>query len=328
MRRIAASLAVALAVAVPTACGGSDAEPDAPATGVATPRALELILDFQPNPVHVGIYAAIADGAFERVGIEPRVRIPGDSSDAPKLLQAGRVDLAVLDIHDLAIARERGVDLVGVGAIIQRPLAAVIANRDRIRSPADLFGATVGVTGLPSDDAVLEAVLEAGGGSGPPPETPTIGFKSVSALAAGRVDAATAFWNAEGVALEGLGVATREFRVDEFGAPSYPELVLVATRGTLEREPELIDGAIAALSEGYSTAISDPDRALEAMLSSLPEADPDAFAAQMEALVAADAFSPPLRLDPEVLEEWARWDRRFGIVEGAPVIERAFDLDR
>ena len=62
----------------------------------------------------------------------------------------------------------------------------------------------------------------------------TIGFDSVPLLSAGRVDAATAFWNAEGVALREAGVPTREFRVDEFGAPRYPELVLVTTAERLD----------------------------------------------------------------------------------------------
>lgn len=321
-------LAAALVSLAPVACGEGGAEPDAP-DGVATPRALELILDFQPNPVHAGIYAAIAEDEFSRIGIEPTVRIPGDSSDAPKLLQAGRVDLAVLDIHDLAIARAQGADLVGIGAIIQRPLAAVIADAEMIDEPVDLAGKRVGVTGLPSDDAVLQAIFSQRPSSTAttPPRPVTIGFNSVSALANGRVDAATAFWNAEGVALKSLGVQTREFRVDDFGAPAYPELILVASRDALKQDPSLYADAREAIRSGYELVVSSPDRALELMLEELPEADADAFGAQMNALVDADAFAPPLKLDREVLGEWAKWDERFGIVEERPEIDRAFDLD-
>ncbi len=39
-----------------------------------------------------------------------------------------------------------------------------------IRRPVDLEGKTVGVTGLPSDDAVLDSVLEAEGAD-PAPST-------------------------------------------------------------------------------------------------------------------------------------------------------------
>ena len=89
-----------------------------------------------------------------------RVREPSSSTDSVKLLLSDRADFAILDIHDLAIARERGIPIVGVAPIVERPLAAVIAaDPNAVRSPADLAGKTVGVTGLPSDDAVLDPVL-------------------------------------------------------------------------------------------------------------------------------------------------------------------------
>ena len=62
----------------------------------------------------------------------------------------------MLDIHDLGLARERGSDFVGVGALVQRPLAAIIARSD-VKRPRDLEGRRVGVSGLPSDPAVLKA---------------------------------------------------------------------------------------------------------------------------------------------------------------------------
>ncbi len=79
------------------------------------------MLDFTPNAVHTGIYAARRQGFYRDAGIDLTVRQPGESTDAPKLLEAGRTDFAILDIHDLGIARERGLHLVGVMPIVQRP---------------------------------------------------------------------------------------------------------------------------------------------------------------------------------------------------------------
>ena len=185
-------------------------------------------------------------------GSSSRSASPRPRPTRPKLLAAGRAEFAILDIHDLAIARERGLDVVGVAAIVQRPLAAVIAaDRGRTRAPADLAGGTVGVTGLPSDEAVLASVLEAGGVDPGEVETLTIGFDSVAAIAAGRLEAATAFWNAEGVALRRLGVPTREFRVDAFGAPRYPELIVAASARTVAEQPDLVAGMVGATGDGY-----------------------------------------------------------------------------
>ena len=209
------------------ACGGG--EDDA--------RKATLALDFQPNAVHAGIYAAQRE---EPGGMALEVRVPGASTDSLKLLAAGRADMAVVDIHDLGLARERGRDVVGVGALVQRPLAAVIAHSGEVRRPRDLEGRRVGVTGLASDEAVLRAVVESDGGDPERVDTVTTGFAAVPSLIAGRVDAVVSFWNVEGVALRRRGVRTREFRVDEFGAPRYPELVLAVERETLDERRALV----------------------------------------------------------------------------------------
>ena len=123
MRRVVALLAAVLAAAAITSCGGGGAEPGAP-------QGASLVLDFTPNAAHSGIYAARAQGFYRDAGVELDVQQPGDSTDAPKLLEAGRTDFAILDIEDLGIARERGLDLVGVAPIVSAPLASVIAPAD------------------------------------------------------------------------------------------------------------------------------------------------------------------------------------------------------
>jgi NitT/TauT family transport system substrate-binding protein/putative hydroxymethylpyrimidine transport system substrate-binding protein len=230
--------------------------------------------------------------------------------------------MSVVDIHDLGLARERGSDIVGVGALVQRPLAAVIARGD-VRRPSDLNGHRVGVTGLPSDDAVLSAVLEADGSSLPRVRRTTIGFSAVPSLIAGKVDAAVAFWNAEGVALRKRGVKTREFRVDDYGAPRYPELVLVVTRETLRERRDLVDDVLATLRDGTRAALADRDAAVDDIVRS-SGADEELVRAQLAAV--APALRPPLRLDRRALEGWARFDARFGILKRPPDVDQAFAL--
>jgi putative hydroxymethylpyrimidine transport system substrate-binding protein len=283
-------------------------------------REVRLALDFQPNAVHSGIYTAIRDAADERHGIRLELRVPSASTDSIKLLAAGRADLAVVDIHDLALARERGIDLVGVGALVQRPLAAVIARGD-VRRPRDLDGRRVGVTGLPSDDAVLRAVLEHDGSSLARVRPVTIGFSAVPSLISRRVDAVVAFWNAEGVTLRLRGVPTREFRVDRYGAPRYPELVVATTRTTLAEQRDLVRDAVATLRDGTHEALSDSSTAVSEVAEASGE-DESVVRAQFDAL--APAFRPALRLRRPALAAWARFDVRFGILRRAPDLERAF----
>jgi NitT/TauT family transport system substrate-binding protein/putative hydroxymethylpyrimidine transport system substrate-binding protein len=310
MNRVVATGAAVLASIGLVACGGDGAEPGAP-------RGATLVLDFQPNAVHTGIYAALREGYYRQRGVNLHVQQPSASTDAPKLLEAGRADFAVLDIHDLAIAFERGFHVVGLVPIVQRPLAAVIAaDRRSIRRPQDLEGGTIGVTGLPSDDAVLDSVLASDGADPSSVRRVTIGFQAVSALAAGRIDAATAFWNAEGVALRRQGIRTRVFRVDDYGAPRYPELWLCTSLETAREHPGFARAVSGATVEGYRLEARRPDRALDDLLAAASGLDPEEQRAQLRALLAARAVEPSERfMAPGWVAPWLRWELAHGVLE-------------
>jgi NitT/TauT family transport system substrate-binding protein/putative hydroxymethylpyrimidine transport system substrate-binding protein len=317
MRRAVALLAAALLLVGIAGCGGSGAEPGAP-------KGVTLVLDFLPNAVHAGIYSAQRQGYYRDAGIDLSIRQPGESTDAPKLLAAGRTDFAILDIHDLGIARERGLAVVGTMPIVQRPLAAVLARGDGpVRRPRELEGHTVGVTGLPSDEAVVDSEVSADGGNPSRVDRVTIGFNAVSSLAAGRVDAATGFWNAEGVELQRQGVPTRIFKVNRYGAPPYPELILTAAQKTVEDDPQLVDSMVAATTRGYEFVTAHPPKGLDDLLAEVPSLDRADQAAQLQALL-PDLHPAPF--DPQVLREWAAWDLRHGLLKRPLDVSEAFRL--
>src|SRR5690242_6308578 len=158
-----------------------------------------VALDFTPNPVHAPIYEARGHD------VKIAIRKPGQGPDSLKLVASGKVDLGVLDIQDLAIAQQAGTDVVAVGALVSKPLAALIAQPD-IKRPRDLEGRTVGVSGLPSDPAFVKAIVGDDGGDFAKIKQVTIGFNAVSRLLTKRVAAVPAFWNAEGVALQQKGL--------------------------------------------------------------------------------------------------------------------------
>ncbi|HEY6550348.1 MAG TPA: ABC transporter substrate-binding protein [Solirubrobacterales bacterium] len=315
MKLVAALLAAALLLTGAAGCNGSGAEPGAPLGAT-------LVLDFTPNAVHSGIYAAQRQGYYRDAKVNLTIRQPGESTDAPKLLAAGRTDFAILDIHDLGIARERGLDLVGVMPLVQRPLAAVIArDGSGVKRPRELEGHTVGVTGLPSDEAVIDSEVSADGGTPAKVKRVTIGFNAIASIAAGKVDAATGFWNAEGVALRQQGVPIRIFKVDQYGAPPYPELILTTTRKTLDRDPDLVRSMVEATRRGYEFTIENPKQGLNNLLAEVPSLDRTDQTVQLQALL-PDLHPAPF--DTTVLREWAAWDLKHGLLERALDVEAAF----
>jgi putative hydroxymethylpyrimidine transport system substrate-binding protein len=308
--------AAAVAAASPAGCDGDE-------TSQGT-RRITLALDFTPNAVHAPIYAAVRKGYDRERGVEIRIRPPGSAPDSLKLLAAGKADIAVLDIHDLGLARERGRDFVGVGALVQRPLAAIIA-RSEVRRPRELEGRRVGVSGLPSDPAVLRAVVEGDGGDFAKVRQVTIGFSAVPSLIQRRVDAVPAFWNAEGVVLKRRGVRVREFRVDDYGAPRYPEVVLFTRRDVLDRRRWVVEAVLGAVKEGVRDVLRDPEPAVRE-IARAGNSEPGLVRAQLQAV--APALRPPLVLRRSALEGWARFDVRFGILRRRPDVDEAFPLAR
>ena len=313
------TLIAVLALAAALAGCGAD---DGPAAEREAKR-VTLSLDFTPNAVHAPIYAAARDGRDEREGVDLQIRKPGPGPDALKLITAGKVDLGVLDIHDLAIAREQGADLVAIGALVDAPLAALI-GQPGLERPRDLEGKTVGVSGLPSDPAFLRAILEHDGADYDKVKQVTIGFSAVARLLSRRVDAVPAFWNAEGVALKEKGRDVSEFRVDDYGAPRYPEVVLVTSRKTLDAERDTLRRTLKAISAGMDETQARPGRAAEEIAKAAESNDVKLTRAQLDAV--SPVFARGLKLDRGVLERWADFDAEIGIVEQRPDVGRAFDL--
>ncbi len=262
-------LALLVAVAALAGCGGSSSQ---------TGSQLTLALDFTPNAVHAPLYAAASHGAF-------RIREPGSGPDALKLVATGKADLGILDIHDLAIARARGTKVVAVAALVERPLAALVARGGRgITRPRDLEGRTVGVSGLPSDPAFLDAIVRDDGGDPAKVKQVTIGFSSVTRILSGRVDAAPVFWNAEGVVLKERGLDTREFRVEDYGAPPYPEVVIIASEQGLRDHRAALKDAILAIRNGIQQVRGNPGAAAGRVAEAAETKDVDLVRAQLAAV--------------------------------------------
>lgn len=263
-------MAAALALG---ACGSSGGGPTGGVAGDALPAPLAhptkatLILDFIPNAVHAGIYRALADGLYARENIQLQVIQPSETADTLKLIDSGRADFGLADGSDVAGEIARGGDGQAVMAIAQRPLGGLIARAsEHLRSPAQLQGRTVGITGVPSDTAVLDTEVRAAGGDPAKVHVITVGFDGAQALRSGRIDAFTGFWPADGVQLQVSGEPITAFKLDGWGGPAYPGLVAFTTQRLIASQPALVRDFVAATVRGYERTIADPHASLEDLL--------------------------------------------------------------
>jgi ABC-type nitrate/sulfonate/bicarbonate transport system substrate-binding protein len=91
-------------------------------------RDVTLTIGGAPNAAHAGIYLAVQRGFDEAEGTTLHLTSAADPAAA---LASGAAGLAVMDIHELAIARARGQDLVGVLGLVARPVASLRPKRLR-----------------------------------------------------------------------------------------------------------------------------------------------------------------------------------------------------
>jgi putative hydroxymethylpyrimidine transport system substrate-binding protein len=291
---------------------------------------VELMLDYFPNADHAGIYAAQAGGHFEQAGLDVAIRQPPDPAAPIKQLAAGRVDLAISYEPEVLRARDQGLPVVSVGAIVQKPLTSIISLPEaKIRGPGDLEGKTVGTAGIDYQSAYLRTILLE---AGVPPRTVkerNVGFSLTPALLTGRVDAVLgAFWNYEGTELRLKGKRPRIIRMDEAGVPTYNELVLVANERSLKRNAETIRAFIGALFRGTRDLREDPDEAIDGLLEANPDLDPELQRAVVK--VTLPLFFPPQGRpfgwqDPQQWDAFSAWMKDNRLLEHPPDAKASFD---
>ena len=238
MRRLLASaLAPSLAVAVVAAGCGEKQE----STRAGDAEQLDLALDFYVNPDHAGIYTALERGYFDEAGLDVEPQVPSDPSAPIKQVAAGRADLAISYEPEVLLARDQGLDVVAVAALVAGPLTSLISlpgGRDREAGrPARARRSRP--PGIPYQAAYLETILDGAGLSTRRRRAESTSASTCcrrcSRAAPTRCSAASSTSRAS--TSPSAALDPRVVPVDELGIPTYDELVLVASAERGRRRP-------------------------------------------------------------------------------------------
>jgi putative hydroxymethylpyrimidine transport system substrate-binding protein len=270
MKRLVIAAIGALAIGL-TGCG----EKKETLSSRGSTQPFTLMLDWTPNADHVGIYQALADGDFAKAGLAVHVQIPADPATPLQLLAAGKVDAAISYEPEVMLARDRGLPVVSVAAIVQKPLTSIISLASKhIRRPANLRGKRVGDAGITYQHAYLKTILARAGVPASKVKEINVGANLVPALLSGRIDAILGgYWNVEAIQLMQRGKHPDVIRMDQVGVPSYDELVLVVRRSTISNQTAELRRFVQAVGRGYAAARTNPTTAVDSLVAANPGLD-------------------------------------------------------
>jgi putative hydroxymethylpyrimidine transport system substrate-binding protein len=324
MTRLLLALALLLVLA---GCGEKE-EPSG--SGSTKTEPFTVMLDYFPNADHAGIYAAQASGEYERAGLDVKIQAPPDATVPLKLLQAGRVDLAISYEPELLLARDQGADLVSVGALVQKPLTSLMSLGDRaITRPQQLAGKRVGTAGLSYQSAYLRTILLKAGLEADAAKETSVGFNLVPAMLSKKVDATLgAFWNYEGVDLQRRGKKPTILKMEDLGVPTYNELVFAARRKDLdEAGASRVRRFLQATARGMRLVEQNPQKGVDALLEADRGLDPGLQAAAIKATLPVffpeDEDRPFGWQDPTQWSAYEMWMRSHGLLKRPEQGERA-----
>jgi putative hydroxymethylpyrimidine transport system substrate-binding protein len=194
-----------------------------------------VMLDWFVNPDHAPLIVAQEKGFFAAEGLNVKLVPPADPNDPPKLVAAGKADLAVSYQPQLHLQVENGLPLRRVGTLVATPLNSLVVLADGpIRTIADLRGKKIGFSVGGFEDALLTGMLRPHGLSLKDVTLVNVNFSLSPSLISGQVDAVIgAFRNFELNQMDIVGRPGRAFYVEEEGVPAYDELILVAHKDRL-----------------------------------------------------------------------------------------------
>jgi putative hydroxymethylpyrimidine transport system substrate-binding protein len=240
---------------------------------------------------------------------------------------AGRVDLAISYQPEVVLARDQGLPVIAIAALVDRPLTSLISLPEAgIEDPADLRGKTIATAGIPYQVEFLDAILGEEGLSLDDVTRVDVGLGLLPAVLSGRADAILGgFRNVEGVDLAERGRNPRVVPVDRLGIPTYDELVLVANSDRVAEDPELLRLFVAALERGTRDAVADPQTATEAILAAGDGLDPELTRAEVRAtlplLAQRGGSSPYGYMDAREWERFAGFFADRGLISTRPDAE-------
>jgi NitT/TauT family transport system substrate-binding protein len=220
---------------------------------------------------------ASADGLFSSQGLTVTTDIASGSPEAIARVAAGTSDFALVDINELIRFRGKSdaPPVKAVFVLFNTSPYAIIARKSRsIRALSDIEGKTLGVAEGDLSIRLWPALARQNG-----IKIASVKQSKISAavrepmLSAGQVDAVAGFTYLSAVNLRDRGVPADDLavlRYADYGCEAYGFAVIVNPAFAASK-PEAVRGFLRAVMAGTHTAIKEPGRAADEVVSRMDD---------------------------------------------------------
>jgi putative hydroxymethylpyrimidine transport system substrate-binding protein len=287
---------------------------------------LTVLLDWFVNPDHAPLVVAKHAGIFDRHELMVDLVAPADPNDPPKLVAAGKAEVAISYQPQLHVQVAQGLPLRRFGTLVATPLNSLVVLRDGpIKSIADLKGRKIGYSVGGFEDALLKTMLEQYGLKLNDVTLINVNFSLSPSIFSGQVDATIgAFRNFELNQMDIAGKPGRAFYPENYGVPLYDELIMVAHKDRLkdDRLNRLLD----ALEEAVAFMHNEPQKSWQAFIKENRSLDDELNRRAWTATLPRFAQSPRA-LDSRRYSRFAGYLARQGLIpQPLPVVDYAVEL--
>lgn len=281
---------------------------------------MTVLLDWFINPDHAPLFVALEKGYFKDQGLDVEFIAPANPNDPPKLVAAGKADIAVSYQPQHHMHIDQGLPLVRIATLIATPLnSLVVLESSDIKSIADLKGKTVGYSVGGFETVILKVMLEKEGLTLEDVKLVNVNFSLSPSLFTGKADAVVgAFRNFELNQMDIEKRPGRPFFVEELGVPAYDELILVAHKDRVADEN--MRKFVNAVEAGAQFLVNHPEESWKLFVSHGREGLDD----ELNRLAWRDTL-PRFALRPGALDK-NRYRRFAEFLKEQEVIEKSREL--
>ncbi len=288
-------------------------------------RKVNFALDWMPNTNHTGIYVAKEKGYFEELGLDVDILLPGEV-DSGQLVATRKADFGINYQESLMMARNEGLPLVSITAIMQHNTAGYASPVEKnITKPADLAGKVYGANLSPLGEATMKKMMEGSGVGIDDIKATNIGDSDFFVAIQRDIDFSLVFQGWTGIEAEIRDVDLNMMYLKDYAEGlDYYTPIIATSEALIEEDPAFVKDFIHAVVKGYEFTIENPAEAAEILIEQVPDLNEELVRESQEWL------SPRYQDDAERfgIQEKVRYEKVRDFMRDNDIIEEDFDVDK